>query len=511
MEWRHDVETKDLNKASAAEITEALIVQERELEMEGYIRGAELKAMQERRMLNSLLDSVQDSVISTDPRGTISRFNNAAEKQFGWSRKEVLENNINIKEMMPMRFAVDHDDYLYNYLSTGNQKLVGKKGLKAFGLRRDDSEFPIYLTVGEVIDDGFHLFTGIVRDLTEDVKKERMREAEDDCVHQMIWKTNATGQAETVSKLFKEYTGLNDATIRKFNVFGANSVHKADYAVALAQFKDGCKRKDSFDVKRRLKSTEGTYKWYHTRASPIFKKDGSLQSWCGSETDIDEMERQKYEVKMLPDCLPVGFWKADPNGDVETSNKQFQDYLGVSSQDKVNAFAESIVHPDDISASKAALKKGVSSKEPFEMQSRLKGADGEYNWFVTRISPIMDFDENVISLYGTCTDINNARETQEELLVLPESLKLCIWKISPRGDILYANKSFKDFVGIKEDDSVNVFSEKVSTRLILSFLGYSQGGYQEFSHRLHESKQGQNGVPDRKSNQEGRWDVSEVQ
>jgi PAS domain-containing protein len=92
MEWRHDVETKDLNETSEGEMAE-----EREMEMKGYIRGSELKAMQERRMLNSLLDSVQDSVISTDPRGTISRFNNAAEKQFGWSRKEVVENNINVK------------------------------------------------------------------------------------------------------------------------------------------------------------------------------------------------------------------------------------------------------------------------------------------------------------------------------------------------------------------------------------------------------------------------------
>jgi PAS domain S-box-containing protein len=119
MEWRHEIETKDLHKALEAEISEALVVQERELEMEGYIRGAELKAMQERRMLNSLVDSVVDSVISIDPRGAISRFNIAAEKQFGWSTKEVLDNKINIKEMMPMRYAVDHDDYIFNYLSTG--------------------------------------------------------------------------------------------------------------------------------------------------------------------------------------------------------------------------------------------------------------------------------------------------------------------------------------------------------------------------------------------------------
>lgn len=108
MEWRHDVETKDLQKANDAEIAEALIVQERELEMEGYIRGAETKALQERRVLNSLLDTVVDGVISIDPRGFISRFNAAAEKMFGYSAKEVI--GLNIKKLMPVRFSREHDD-----------------------------------------------------------------------------------------------------------------------------------------------------------------------------------------------------------------------------------------------------------------------------------------------------------------------------------------------------------------------------------------------------------------
>jgi hypothetical protein len=69
------------------------------------------------------------------------------------SSKEVLENGINIKEMIPMRFAVDHDDYLYNYLSTGVKKIIGI-GRRSYGLRRDGTEFPIYITVSEVIEDG---------------------------------------------------------------------------------------------------------------------------------------------------------------------------------------------------------------------------------------------------------------------------------------------------------------------------------------------------------------------
>jgi hypothetical protein len=70
MEWRHDAETKALNKASAAEITKALVVQERELEMESFSREAEVKARKEQSMLNSLLDSVQiqDQTVKADKK-----------------------------------------------------------------------------------------------------------------------------------------------------------------------------------------------------------------------------------------------------------------------------------------------------------------------------------------------------------------------------------------------------------------------------------------------------------
>lgn len=139
--------------------------------------------------------------------------------------------------------------------------------------------------------------------------------------------------------------------------------------------------------------------------------------------------------------------------------------MGLSSEDNINVFSQDIVHLDDYSAQNIAVEKGIKSKAPFEMKRRLKGADGEYCWYVTRISPVLDFDDNVISLFGTSTDINHTVEAQEELQALPDSLKTCIWKITPRGDVVYVNKAFKDFVGSKEGDSLNVFSEKVCSQV----------------------------------------------
>jgi signal transduction histidine kinase len=74
LEWEQDVEIKDSVKADEDQLSDALQIQERELAMEDHIRGAESKALQERRVLNSLLDSVVDGVISIDPRGFIVKF-----------------------------------------------------------------------------------------------------------------------------------------------------------------------------------------------------------------------------------------------------------------------------------------------------------------------------------------------------------------------------------------------------------------------------------------------------
>lgn len=72
----------------------------------------------------------------------------------------------------------------------------------------------------------------------------------------------------------------------------------------------------------------------------------------------------------------------------------------------MNAFDVSVVHPDDHAASKAAFEKAIKTKSPFEIERRLKGAEGTYKWFKTRGTPVLDFEENVIACYGTCTDVS---------------------------------------------------------------------------------------------------------
>lgn len=122
--------------------------------------------------LRAVLDSTVDGIITIDPRGTVESFNSAAERIFGYTEEEVIGRNV--KMLMPDPDQSAHDGYLSNFMSTGEARIIGI-GREVEGLRKHGMRFPIFLAVTEVALGGQRIFTGIVRDITESKKIERMK------------------------------------------------------------------------------------------------------------------------------------------------------------------------------------------------------------------------------------------------------------------------------------------------------------------------------------------------
>ena len=114
--------------------------------------------------LRSILATVPDAMVVIDEAGLILSFSAAAEKMFGYSESEVVGENI--KMLMPNPDRDRHDQYLINYLTTGNRKIIGI-GRVTTALHRAGSTFPIELAVGEAWVGERRIFTGFIRDLTE--------------------------------------------------------------------------------------------------------------------------------------------------------------------------------------------------------------------------------------------------------------------------------------------------------------------------------------------------------
>lgn len=111
----------------------------------------------------AILDNAAEGIVTIDERGRILGFNPAAERIFGYSAAEMLGENVN--RLMPSPDRERHDAYIRNYLATGRTGVVG--AVNTFtGRRKDGTDFPLELAVGEVATDEGRLFTGIVHDVS---------------------------------------------------------------------------------------------------------------------------------------------------------------------------------------------------------------------------------------------------------------------------------------------------------------------------------------------------------
>ncbi len=124
--------------------------------------------------LDALLNAAVDAIVLIDPRGRITRFNRAAESLFGYRAAEVLGENVRL--LMPAPYRAEHDGYIARYLNTGEQRIIGI-GREVTACRRDGSQVPIELSVGEFRSGDEHGFVGILRDVS--ALHAATREAED--------------------------------------------------------------------------------------------------------------------------------------------------------------------------------------------------------------------------------------------------------------------------------------------------------------------------------------------
>jgi PAS domain S-box-containing protein len=114
--------------------------------------------------LAELMNILVDGLIVIDQHGIVRNFNPAAEVIFRYEAADVVGRNINM--LMPADISASHDQYIGDYLETGIAKIIGI-GREVTGLTRDGREFPMDLSVAEMMVDGARHFVGVVRDITE--------------------------------------------------------------------------------------------------------------------------------------------------------------------------------------------------------------------------------------------------------------------------------------------------------------------------------------------------------
>jgi two-component system sensor kinase FixL len=112
----------------------------------------------------SLIHTAVDGIVMINAFGKIEMVNPAVSKLFGFSKEEMMGQNINI--LMNTNDHQKHDGYLKNYHDTGLKKVIGI-GRDVVGRKKDGTEFPLTLSVSEFWLNGTRYYTGFLHDLSE--------------------------------------------------------------------------------------------------------------------------------------------------------------------------------------------------------------------------------------------------------------------------------------------------------------------------------------------------------
>lgn len=114
--------------------------------------------------LKAIIETATDGIITIDHRGKMETVNNAAAQLFGYEPQEMIGQNV--KMLAPEPDHSNHDNYLSNYLRSGEKKIIGI-GREVMGRRKDGVTFPCRLSISEVRLEDRIIFTGIVHDLSK--------------------------------------------------------------------------------------------------------------------------------------------------------------------------------------------------------------------------------------------------------------------------------------------------------------------------------------------------------
>lgn len=115
--------------------------------------------------LRATISAALDGVIVIDLNGNVVEINKTAEEMFGFSREEILGQQM-VEHIVPHHHRAGHNAGMAHYRRTGEGPVLGKR-IELTALRRSGEEFPIELAISEVEQQSGTVFVAFVRDITD--------------------------------------------------------------------------------------------------------------------------------------------------------------------------------------------------------------------------------------------------------------------------------------------------------------------------------------------------------
>lgn len=264
-------------------------------------RDASTQARANETRLKAMMDTAVDGIVTINAEGRIVSINSAAEQIFGWEPDALLGKNVNV--LTPNTIRLDHDDYLSNYLTSGDAKIIGV-GRDVMAVTKDGKPLPVRLAIGHVKLPTEDLFVAFITDLSARREMEQALSENEAKFRSLIG--NIPGAAYRclntpswdmvfISSAIEGITGYpaSDFMLPHPQRRWTDLVEPADlpYVQQMDQTMAG------FQLEYRIRHQNGSLRWVLEQGEAIRDEAGEIQWLDGFIMDITQRKQMETELR----------------------------------------------------------------------------------------------------------------------------------------------------------------------------------------------------------------------
>jgi PAS domain S-box-containing protein len=158
-------------------------------------------------------------------------------------------------------------------------------------------------------------------------------------------------------------------------------------------------------------------------------------------------------LRLVIDTIPVQVTRARPDGSLDFINHRWLEFLGVSVEMVQDWGWTTVTHPEDVDRFLRGWRSAMASGEPFEDETRVRCADGQYRWLLVRAVPLRDDSGNIVNWYAAAVDIEDRKRAEEKVRMsefyLTEAQTLSHtgsfgWSVTT-GEIFWSDETYRIF------------------------------------------------------------------
>jgi PAS domain S-box-containing protein len=290
------------------------------------------------------------------------------------------------------------------------------------------------------------------------------------------WYGSPSGSLTFVNKRQADFLGVaEDHPLRSGIDIGAQwddwvpLLHPDDQEESRKYWSDLLRMGEAGEHSYRVRSAQGDYRWFLTRAEPLRASDGTLLLWIGVTLDVEEFKRageglweSGYKLRQIVETVPGMVWVMGHDGETTQLNQRVLDYTGRRFEDLRQRGWKESLHPDDALKTEAAFYHAVQTGTSHESVHRVRRADGAYRWHQSRAEPLRDRRGRIVEWYGLSIEIDDRmkaeealRESEYKLRQIIDTVPGFLWSADPAGQSTYVNQHSLDYYGMRFEDFKN--------------------------------------------------------